>query len=128
MIVNKRLIKIGIISLFLNVCIWCFSLLIIKKLGYIISLFDEEQFALIFSQIETGSLILPPFLIPFIIVFGIVFLLFRKNNNMLYIKLPLFLLVIILVQSLSIMCTCVNGLYFIDIIISLIKNLGGLGL
>ena len=126
--IERRTFTIIMISLVLNILIWCFSIGFIENLGNIISLFNEEQFALIFSQLEEGSTIVPPFIIPLILITLIMYLLFKKNNKLLFIKLPIILIVILLVQVISIMCSSVNGLYFVDIIISLINNLGGLGL
>ena len=125
---ERRLFNILILSITLNIIIWCFSMLIIRNLGNIIALFDEEQFASIFSQLETGSTIVPPIVIPLIILIFVMFILFKKNSKRLYIKIPVVVIFFILTQVISIMCTNVNGLYFGDIIISLINNLGGLGL
>ena len=103
----RRCLSIIIISLALNICIWCFSIFFIKNLGNIIELFNEELFAAIFSQLEQGSIIVPPFVLPTTLLSIVLLLLFKKNNKHLLIKIPLiivFVLVLLSVRKERLLC------------------------
>jgi len=124
----KGIASIIVFSLSLIILEWLLSVLIIRNIGNVLYLLNEEQFGEIFSQLKNNSSIIPPFIIPFLIVTFIMILLFKNQKKVKPLRVIILFLVMIIMQVLSILLSNVNGIYFIDIIISLINNMGGLGL
>ena len=125
---RKRNLVISLIGILLTSLTCIFCVVFIKNIGNILYKLDIEQFGDIFSQLKNSKSIIPPVYLPLLIYFALVYLLFRKGNKYLILKIVLLVVVFIIILVLSILLTVVNGFYFIDIILSLIENLGGLGL
>ena len=125
---KKRTIYILIITVGLSIVTWIFSIVFIKNLGLLLYSLGDVQFGAIFSQLQKSSSIIPSIIFPLLINGLTMFLFFRKDINKLVLKVVLMVFVAIIAQIISISLALVNGIYFIDIIISLINNIGGLGL
>lgn len=92
----------------------------------------EDTLGTIFSQLKEAN-IKPPLIISFIIFFFITNLILKFNyNNKKVFKILIVIIIYILSFSillvLSILLSRVNGILFIDVLVSLLKNMGGLGL
>lgn len=108
------------------------SYLIIKYLDKILELFKVGTLSEIFSQLRYCQIIVP-FIFPFIISLFVTILLSRFNLNKhktlkILLKIVLYIFTYVLLLAFCTLFSKSNGILFIDILISLINNLGGLGL
>ena len=89
-----------------------------------IYLFLDNPLHDIFMNLNDASII-SPVIIPFIIIFLVVKWYLNKKNKVFIIILVLIYFVL---QIYQILFSYVNGICFLDVLISLINNIGGLGL
>ena len=120
MLINKKLYKPLALALLASSLTYAFSVIFIKNIGELLYLFNENQLGDIFLQLKDSNKIYPPIIIN-LILYSLLFISFKK-------KLPLMIILIPVIVIISTLLTSANGIYFIDIIISLINNIGGLGL
>ena len=120
MLTNKKLYKPLALALLASSLTYAFSVIFIKNIGELLYLFNENQLGDIFLQLKDSNKIYPPIIIN-LILYSLLFISFKK-------KLPLMIILIPVIVIISTLLTSANGIYFIDIIISLINNIGGLGL
>lgn len=121
-----------IISLSLTLLITIISYILITNLYRILLSFNEETLATIFYQLKTAD-VNSPILINIIIYFLITYKIFKIDYSKKYILkliivIFIYLIVTILLTIITLMLTKVNGMLFIDILVSLLKNMDGLGL
>lgn len=123
-----RLYVISSIAIILTLFTCLFSVAIIKNLGNILYAFNLDQFGDIFSQLEQVESISPSLFIPLIVYTFFLYLFFINNSKHLVVKLVILFFIYIIIQLIVILFTRVNGFYFIDIILSLLENMEGLGI
>lgn len=123
-----QLISSGIITILLFLIVTLF----IKYFYKILLLLGEDTLGTIFSQLK-DSTIMPLIIIPFVIFFFITNWILKFNyNNSKVLKvlfvISIYILSFIVILVLSILLSKVNGVLFIDVLVSLLKNMEGLGL
>ena len=123
-----QLISSGAITILLFLIVTLF----IKNFYKILLLLGEDTLGTIFSQLKDATII-PPIIIPYVIFFFITNWIAKFNyNNSKGLKvlfvISIYILSFIVILVLSILLSKVNGVLFIDVLVSLIKNIGGLGL
>lgn len=106
--------------------------LLIRNIYNILLYFGEETLGNIFSQLD-DAYVIPPFILQFIILFLMACLVLKvdysKNKIIKIIFISIICLIIfIILLVISILLSSVNGVLFIDVLVSLLKNMGGLGL
>lgn len=121
-----------IISLSLTLLITIISYILITNLYRILSSFNEDTLSTIFYQLKTAD-VNSPILINIIIYFLITYKVLKIDYSKKYILkliivIFIYLIVTILLTIITLMLTKVNGMLFIDILVSLLKNMDGLGL
>lgn len=126
--------KLNLIISFIVTLLLSFIVIIfIDNLYKLLLSVGEDTLGNIFSQLKDSDII-TPFIIQFITLFYINTILFKLNNNKsnkvlkIIISIIIFILFIIILFIMSILLSKVNGVLFIDVLVSLLKNMGGLGL
>lgn len=123
---KKDIIK----SIILTIFITLLSTIIISYSGKILASFNIDTFSKIFSQLRDADIV-NPFIIPLVSFFFIILWLRKFSEKKLYKKILAIFIFIGLFSLLliyEILFCKVNGILLIDVIFSLIRNLGGLGL
>ncbi len=124
MLINKKLYKPLALALLASVLSYALSVIFLKNIGELLYLFNENELGDIFLQLKASNEIYPPIIINFIL-YSLLFISFKKK---LALKIIFMVILIPIIVIISTLLTSVNGIYFIDILISLINNIGGLGL
>lgn len=129
---NKKVLINIIITTIFAIIISLLTIIFFKNLGEILSSFGEETLGDIFSQLKNAEISIP-LLIPVVIIFLINRLILKFNfqkKKLLKIILTfvIYILSIFIMLIFSILFSKSNGITFLDVLISLLNNLGGLGL
>ena len=129
---NKKVLINIIITTIFAIIISLLTIIFFKNLGGILNSFGEEILGDVFSQLQNAEISIP-LLIPVVIIFLINRLILKFNfqkKKLLKIILifVIYILSIIIMLIFSILFSKSNGITFLDVLISLLNNLGGLGL
>ena len=130
--VRKNKLNI-VISFIVTILLSFIVIVFIKNLYQVLLHFGENTLGDIFSQLK-NSKVITPFIVQFIVLFIFNYLILKLNinkNNKIFkiiISLIMYILFIVILFVFSILLSKVNGVLFIDVLVSLLKNMGGLGL
>lgn len=130
--VRKNKLNI-VISFIVTILLSFIVIVFIKNLYKVLLHFGENTLGDIFSQLK-NSKVITPFIVQFIVLFIFNYLILKLNinkNNKIFkiiISMIMYILFIVILFVFSILLSKVNGVLFIDVLVSLLKNMGGLGL
>ncbi len=122
-----------VISFVVTILLSFIVIVFIKNLYKVLLHFGENTLGDIFSQLK-NSKVITPFIVQFIVLFIFNYLILKLNinkNNKIFkiiISMIMYILFIVILFVFSILLSKVNGVLFIDVLVSLLKNIGGLGL
>ena len=122
-----------IISFIVTILLSFIVIVFIKNLYKVLLHFGENTLGDIFFQLK-NSKVITPFIVQFIVLFIFNYLILKLNinkNNKIFkiiISMIMYILFIVILFVFSILLSKVNGVLFIDVLVSLLKNMGGLGL
>ena len=119
-------------ALVLTILLSLITTIFFRYSNRILSFFGEESLGTIFGQLKESD-IKTPFIIPFVVFFLLTYWVLKfnyKDKKILKVVLGFgaYVISFSLLLVFSILLSKVNGVLFIDVLVSLLKNMGGLGL